>query len=141
MGMERRQVLQAGGALAAAGALAACGSSSDGGAAATSAPAEAAPTVAGFRLFPVAEVPVGGGKISDADEVVVTQPAEGEIRAFSAVCTHAGCLVSEVRDNEIYCPCHGSLFSAEDGSVIQGPATEPLPAVAVAVSGGDVLLT
>jgi Rieske Fe-S protein len=72
--------------------------------------------------------------------VVITQPSEGEVKAFSAICTHQGCLVSEVVDNEIVCPCHQSLFSAVDGSVIQGPATEPLPAAGITVDGGNVVL-
>jgi len=46
-------------------------------------------------------------------------------RAFSAVCTHEGCL-AEVHNNRFECPCHGSVF-AIDGSVINGPAASPLP--------------
>ena len=72
--------------------------------------------------------------------VVVVQPAAGDIKAFSAVCPHQGCLMSGVEANEIVCPCHGSLFSAEDGAVIQGPATEGLPPVDVRVVGDSVVL-
>jgi len=49
--------------------------------------------------------------------------------------------VSEVVDNEIICPCHGSRFSATDGSVITGPATTPLTSAGVAVEGGSVVLS
>ena len=56
----------------------------------------------------VSDIPVGGGVIIDDPAVVITQPAEGEVKAFTAICTHQGCLVSEVVDNEIICPCHGS---------------------------------
>lgn len=79
------------------------------------------------------DIPVGGGVILEEEAVVVTRPAEREIRAFSAVCTHQGCLVAEVVDSEIRCLCHGSRFSIEDGSVIGGPARGPLPPVEVAV--------
>lgn len=72
-------------------------------------------------------VPVGGGIILDGSDTVVTQPEAGEFRAFSATCTHQGCQVSDVRDNVINCYCHGSRFSAEDGSVLSGPARGPLP--------------
>jgi len=48
--------------------------------------------------------------------------------------------MSSVEANEILCPCHGSLFSAEDGSVIAGPANEGLPAVPVSVQGDSVVL-
>lgn len=75
----------------------------------------------------------------DGPKVVVTQPVEGEIKAFTAVCPHQGCLVNEVADNQIICPCHGSLFSAEDGAVIQGPATSGLAPVAVMVKDGAIV--
>ena len=38
------------------------------------------------------------------------------------------------------CPCHGSAFSIEDGSVQAGPATKPLGAVEVTVKGGEITL-
>jgi Rieske Fe-S protein len=38
---------------------------------------------------------------------------------LSRVCTHQGCL-TDIRENELQCPCHGSIFS-NDGSVIRGP--------------------
>ena len=82
-------------------------------------------------------VPVGGGTIFPASETVITQPAEGEFRAFSSICTHAGCPVSEVTD-AITCRCHGSRFSLTDGSVLAGPATRPLAAKAVTVTDGTV---
>ncbi len=66
--------------------------------------------------------------------VVVTQPEAGTYKAFSATCTHMGCTVAMVRDNVIVCPCHGSEFSAEDGSVLRPPAQKPLPPVAIQVT-------
>jgi len=84
-------------------------------------------------------VPVGGGVVIDAQKVVVPQPAEGEFKAFTAVCTHQGCVVASVEDNTISCPCHGSQFSAEDGSVVTGPATGALTPVDVEVKGGSVV--
>ncbi len=89
----------------------------------------------------VSDIPVGGGVIIDEPAVVITQPAEGEVKAFTAICTHQGCLVSEVVDNEIICPCHGSRFSAVDGSVTSGPATTGLTAAGVVVEGGSVVLS
>ena len=81
------------------------------------------------------EIPVGGGKIFEDEKLVVTQPAEGEFKAFSAVCTHAGCLVAKINDGTIDCPCHGSKYSIEDGSVEDGPAPKPLPEKTVTVTG------
>lgn len=84
------------------------------------------------------KVPVDGGFIDSSAKVVVTQPSAGEYKAFTAVCTHAGCTVSTVANNVIQCPCHGSQYSAKDGSVIQGPATAPLTSVSVKVSGSTI---
>jgi Rieske Fe-S protein len=51
-----------------------------------------------------------------------------------------GCSVSGVSDGVIVCPCHGSKFHVADGSVANGPATSPLPAKQVTVSGGEITL-
>ncbi len=87
------------------------------------------------------EVPVGGGKIFAADKVVVTQPTKGDFKAFSAVCTHQGCVVAEIKGGDIDCTCHGSKFSITDGSVVQGPATKPLESLKVTVSGEDLTVS
>ena len=83
-------------------------------------------------------MPVGGGLVLKDAAVVVTQPQAGEFHAFSAVCTHKQCIVATVADGDIGCPCHGSRFSVTDGAVVKGPATQPLPAKTVSVTG-DVL--
>jgi Rieske Fe-S protein len=142
--LARRTVLVTGGALGAAVALAACGGSGEG-EAASSAPAPSDATgsgaaPAGEVLGPLDQVTVGSGVVYDGPKVVVTQPVEGDIRGFTAVCPHQGCLVSEVTNNEILCPCHGSLFSAEDGAVITGPATTGLAPVTVSVTDNQVVL-
>ncbi|MFE1029844.1 Rieske (2Fe-2S) protein [Streptomyces sp. NPDC058818] len=94
----------------------------------------------GQELAPTSDIPVGGGKIFADQKIVVTQPEQGEFKAFSAVCTHQNCLVSDVRDGSIDCACHGSRFSITDGAVEQGPATEPLPEERIAVDGNSVRL-
>lgn len=153
--LARRTVLVTGGALGAAAALAACGGSSDGATTSSTAPApdptdvpdsSAAPQTSGAAptgevLGPIDQVAVGSGVVYDGPKVVVTQPEQGDIRGFTAVCPHQGCLVSEVVNNEILCPCHGSLFSAEDGAVLVGPATSGLAAVAVSVVDDQVVLS
>jgi Rieske Fe-S protein len=69
---------------------------------------------------------------------VVTQPTRGVFKAFSAVCTHQGCLVAGVANGLIICPCHNSAFSATDGSVLAGPAPQPLAARTVTVTGSTL---
>ena len=88
-----------------------------------------------------ADVPVGGGMILKDQKVVVTQPAKGDFKAFTAVCTHKGCTVAKVEDGLIMCPCHGSKFSIEDGSRKAGPAQAALAAKKVTVEGDQVSIS
>lgn len=86
-----------------------------------------------------ADVPEGGGVVIQ-EKYVVTQPAAGEFKAFSAICTHQGCPVEKVENAEIVCPCHGSHFAIATGDPVAGPAKEPLPAVEFTRSGDDLVL-
>ena len=113
-------------------------------AAAESSTTPAAPPATGGPGDPAAkaiakttDVPVGSGVI--VGDVVVTQPSAGVFKGFSAKCTHKGCTVDKVADGTIDCPCHGSKFNL-DGSVANGPATEPLAAEAVTVQGDSIVL-
>ncbi|MFJ9812156.1 Rieske (2Fe-2S) protein [Streptomyces sp. NPDC101158] len=94
----------------------------------------------GPALAKTSDVPVGGGTVFKDAKVVVTQPTAGDFKAFSAVCTHQGCLVNKVADGTIDCPCHGSKFRITDGSVVAGPAPRPLPAEQIHVSSGTITL-
>ncbi|MFJ2935528.1 Rieske (2Fe-2S) protein [Streptomyces sp. NPDC087219] len=154
---SRRTVL-----VAAAALTAGCGSDDGGdGGTATSAPATPGDTAgtsapatpstpagtsasagapSGNALARTADIPVGGGKVFAAEKVVVTQPTPGEFKAFSAVCTHQGCLVNKVADGTIDCPCHGSKFRVTDAAVVAGPAPRPLPAEQITVSGDSISL-
>ncbi|SNT33666.1 Rieske (2Fe-2S) protein [Rhodococcoides kyotonense] len=149
--LDRRTILR-GSVVAATGAaaavtLAACGGGDSSSVAETSTKAAgiggAVPTEAAdgpVSLGSAADVAVGGGVIFKDQEVVVTQPTSGSYKAFSSVCTHQGCAISSIEDGAMICPCHNSKFSLTDGSVLQGPATEPLPEKVVTVSGGAISL-
>jgi Rieske Fe-S protein len=150
VGLNRRAVVAGAGGVACVGLLAACG----GGSTATSpgtpavappAPAEPSASLAGAAasgdvLASTSDIPVGGGAVFAATDVVVTQPAAGEFKAFSATCTHQGCKVNRVANGVIACPCHGSRFDLADGSVAHGPATKPLPEKSVSVGGDSIVL-
>jgi nitrite reductase/ring-hydroxylating ferredoxin subunit len=96
-------------------------------------------------LVATADVPVGGGVILGARNVVVTQPTKGEFEGFSATCTHQGCILASVGSGTINCGCHGSQFSITDGSNVAGPNGTPagsvaaLPRVTVKVKGTNVV--
>ena len=165
----RRTVLRAAGLVALTGGgaavLGACTAEGETGAPASSAPATSAssapasssapaaspspsaPSSASASAVPsgpgaaTAEVPVGGGVILDDADYVITQPTAGEFKAFSKICTHQQCPVTEIKGGTINCQCHGSKFSIEDGSVQSGPATRPLPEAEVAVAGDQVVVT
>ena len=120
-------------------AMASNGAMPSSGGAMTSSPSSNAP-MGGTVLGMAADVPVGGGKVYTTAQVVVTQPTAGQYKAFSAICTHVGCICNQVAGGTINCPCHGAKFKITDGSVVTGPATAPLASAKVAVTGGKIYL-
>jgi Rieske Fe-S protein len=94
----------------------------------------------GEVLGPTSDIPVGGGVVYTDQEIVVTQPTGGDFLGFTAICTHQGCTVGDVSDGTINCPCHGSMYSIEDGSVVGGPAPTPLAPENVKVQGKNIVL-
>ncbi|AXL87479.1 Rieske (2Fe-2S) protein [Streptomyces sp. CB09001] len=153
-GPARRTVVAAAGAAGLTAVLAACGGSDDDASGDTGGAPSGSPSQeaggggsgggenagAGAALAATADIPEGGGKVFPDQKVVVTQPAAGDFKAFSATCTHQGCAVKSVADGLINCPCHNSSFSITDGSVQGGPAPKPLPAVQITVSGDSIRL-
>ncbi|MEU5307204.1 Rieske (2Fe-2S) protein [Streptomyces sp. NPDC021562] len=151
-GSTRRTVLATGAAALAVG-CAGCSNSNGSGSASSQSPtagssasesagrspSAGAGTGTGKALASTGDIPEGGGTIFKEQKIVVTQPKAGEFKAFSAICTHEGCTVNQVVNGTIDCPCHGSKFHIADGSVAHGPATRPLPAESITVSGNSIM--
>jgi Rieske Fe-S protein len=94
---------------------------------------------AAAALAKTSDVPVGGGTILTDKKIVITQPQSGTFKAFTAVCTHAGCTVGSVSGGTINCPCHGSKFNIATGAVVNGPAASPLAPVNIQVQGTSIV--
>jgi nitrite reductase/ring-hydroxylating ferredoxin subunit len=148
---SRRAVFMGVGAVGATAVLAACGTETNTPAAApipagsANAPAAKATSKAAAAdgdapakvLAAVADVPSGGGIITN--DLVITQPSEGTFKAFTNICTHQQCKVGNVKGGTINCECHQSKFSIEDGSPQAGPANKPLAETKVKVDGKNVV--
>jgi len=74
------------------------------------------------------------------DEVAVAR-VDGDLFAFSDICSHRRCNLSmggEIEGTTIQCECHGSVFSMETGEVVNPPATEPIATFGVREVDGAV---
>jgi arsenite oxidase small subunit len=68
---------------------------------------------------------------------------DGDVVAYSSICTHLGCSVAWTPDTKVLsCPCHFSSFDpARGGIMVMGQATANLPQLILKISGGDVVAT
>ncbi|MCX5408036.1 Rieske (2Fe-2S) protein [Streptomyces sp. NBC_00335] len=118
------------GAVGGGAALTACSTETNSGSGSPAVPAE---------LGAATEVPVGGAKLFREKKLVVSCAEAGQYKAFSAQCTHSGCVLDKIVEGEGNCPCHGSRFDVTTGKVLRGPATDPLPEVPVKVEAGKLV--
>lgn len=73
--------------------------------------------------------------------VILVRTAAGELRAFSATCTHLDCTVQYRKDmGVIWCACHNGRYDLS-GRNIAGPPPRPLDEFRVVVQGGEVFLS
>lgn len=90
----------------------------------------------------IEEFPIGAAKpvLANDRPVLIVRDADGQVRAFSAICTHLQCIVGYNADRKrIECPCHQGVYSTE-GQHISGPPPRNLDELQVAVSDGVVVV-
>lgn len=93
-------------------------------------------------VLPENELADNSMKRVEAGEVpVLLAKQNGEIFAIAHTCSHLGGPLSEgdlLEDCKVRCPWHDSVFCLKDGSVVDGPATEPQPKFEVCVNNGQI---
>ena len=109
------------------------------------APAATPSKVSGYLIGHLSELTDGQSKVVSAKDLTgqlkfIALYLSGDVViAHSAICTHQGCTVGD-SGKQLACPCHGSVFNAQTGAVVHGPAPLPLPAFKVAQVGNDIYI-
>lgn len=140
---NRRTVLTTTGAAVAGAALGGTALAACAGGASQNA-AQSQPNVTkGAELATLDRIPVGSTiSVPSPDNqdvnIIVSRPAEDEVVAFLAVCTHQGCAVL-AEQSRLRCPCHNSTFDPFTGDAQGGPAYGPLPRIDVTIDGERVV--
>ena len=76
---------------------------------------------------------------TDADPCILLRTHDGQLVAYSQVCTHLSCaVVYRAEPEQLFCPCHAGAFSCREGRPIAGPPTRPLPRILLEERDGDV---
>lgn len=154
--VDRRGFLTAAGVSAiSAMLLSACGGGGDGSSGLGPGPTPSPPP-GGSNLPPSAVQRIGNTLRIDVAQVPALQQSDGFLIlndpasimvntngsyvAFTAVCTHSGCLVGNYANGRITCPCHGSQFNLQ-GQVVNGPAPSPLRSFPTRFEAASRILT
>lgn len=72
---------------------------------------------------------------------ILVRTPEGELRAFSAICTHLECTVQYKKEtSQIWCACHNGTYDLT-GKNAGGPPPKPLESYKVNLRGDDVVVS
>jgi cytochrome b6-f complex iron-sulfur subunit len=90
-----------------------------------------------------ADVPPGAGKVVPlGGKPAILVNADQGVHAFSAICTHLGCVVAwNDLAGVIQCPCHDGRFNPVSGAVVSGPPPAPLTPLTVSIEGDQIFLS
>jgi Rieske Fe-S protein len=107
-------------------------------------PAKQEGTTGGTRVLAgtTTDIPAGSGKVvaMGSSPVIVVNTDSG-VKAYSAVCTHLGCIVAyDSTTRAIVCPCHDGHFNPANGAVISGPPPAPLKTIEVTIEKDQIFL-
>jgi Rieske Fe-S protein len=95
------------------------------------------------RIGLASAIPPGGSLLfrypTDEDPCILVRDADGELKAYSQVCTHLACaVIHKPEEDGLFCPCHHGLFAVHDGRPIAGPPTRPLPRIQLEQRGDEL---
>jgi cytochrome b6-f complex iron-sulfur subunit len=103
-------------------------------------PEVAEPTTNRVLAGTLSEMPSNSGRVfrfGSKPALLVRLPS-GDVRAFTAICTHLGCTVQYRPDlQQIWCPCHDGRYNLQ-GVNVAGPPPRPLEQYAVAISDDKI---
>jgi cytochrome b6-f complex iron-sulfur subunit len=106
-------------------------------------PKQAEVEVSSVKAGKLSEMEKESGKIIKfgTKPVILIRTADGELRAFSATCTHLDCTVQFRKDyGMIWCACHNGKYDL-NGRNISGPPPRPLDELRVVVQGDEILIS
>ena len=89
------------------------------------------------------EIPPNSGKIFKfgSKPGILIRTEKGDLKAFSASCTHLDCIVQYQPDKrDILCACHNGIYDLT-GKNVSGPPPRPLEEFTVNVKGDDIIVT
>lgn len=103
----------------------------------------ASPRTDGFEVAgTVADLDKNGQLLNEKmglGKALVVRETGNQLLAVDPTCNHAGCSVEWKADQTFVCPCHASKF-ANDGKLLQGPATKPLALYTAKIEGDQILV-
>jgi len=79
---------------------------------------------------------------TESDPCILVRTKQGELVAYSQVCTHLSCAVIHRPEEEtLFCPCHRGYFELSGGRPTAGPPERPLPRITLEQTGDVIFAT